>query len=100
MSRTPIHPGSVLADELSEIGISAAEAARILSVPPNRLSQIIAGHRSITADTALRLGQWLGTGPELWMNLQKTYELDLARGRVGEALAHIPTRATAAPCYV
>ena len=97
MPRIPIHPGSVLADELSEIGISAAEAARILSVPSNRLSQIITGHRSITADTALRLGQWLGTGPEFWMNLQKTYEL--AKNRIGEAVAHIPPRAMAAPCY-
>jgi addiction module HigA family antidote len=100
MSRTPIHPGSILADELGEIGISATEAARILSVPPNRVSQIIAGHRSITADTALRLGQWLGTGPEFWMNLQKAYELDLARNRVGQAIAQIPPRAMAAPCYV
>jgi len=100
MSRTPIHPGSVLADELVEIGVSAAEAARILGVPANRLSQIIAGHRSITADTALRLGQWLGTGPDLWMNLQKTYELDLARNRVGQAVAHIPPHALAFPCTV
>ena len=99
MSRTPIDPGSILADELSEIGVSAAEAARTLSVPPNRLTQIITGRRNITADTALRLGQWLGTGPDFWMNLQKTYELDLARNRIGETVAHIPPRATAAPCY-
>lgn len=99
MPRTPIHPGSVLADELAEIGSSIAEAARVIGVPPNRLSQIISAHRGVTADTALRLGQWLGTGPEFWMNLQKTYELDLAKNRVGKAIAHIPTYSATSSCY-
>jgi antitoxin HigA-1 len=92
MARTPIHPGEILADELNETGLSAAELARTLAVPANRISQIIAGKRAVTADTALRLARYLGTSPDLWMNLQKTYELDLARQQVGEAVKRIPTR--------
>ncbi len=90
--RTPIHPGKILADELEEIGISAAELARLIEVPANRVSQIIAGKRAITADTALRLGQYFGTAAEFWMNLQKIYELDLARKEAGGAIKHIPQR--------
>ncbi len=75
MARTSIYAGEILADELKEIGISAAELAHILHVPTNRITQIIKGQRAITADTALRLGQWFGTGAELWLNLQKSYEL-------------------------
>ena len=92
MARTPIHPGEILADELNEIGISAAELSRSLDVPANRISQIIAGKRAISADTALRLGRYFGTTPDLWMNLQKTYELDLARQQVGKAISNIPQR--------
>ncbi len=98
MARTPIHPGEILADELKEIGISAAEMARTLGVPANRISQIIARKRAISADTALRLARYFGTTPDLWMNLQKTYELDLARQQLGKAIRHIPQRpATLAP---
>lgn len=75
MSRTPIHPGEILKDELNEIGISAAELARQLRVPENRMSEVIRGRRNITADTALRLGRWFGTSAAFWMNLQKNYEL-------------------------
>jgi len=96
MPRTPIHPGEILADELKEIGISAAELARTLSVPANRISQIIAGKRAVSADTALRLARYFGTTPDLWMNLQKTYELDLARRQVGNSMRHIPQRVHAA----
>jgi|SRR5207249_11366289 len=92
MARTPIHPGEILADELKEIGLSAAELARTLGVPANRISQVIAGKRAITADTALRLARYFGTSPDLWMNLQKTYELDLARRQVGKVLKRIPQR--------
>jgi addiction module HigA family antidote len=92
MARTPIHPGEILADELQEIGISAAALARTLEVPPNRISQIIAGKRAISADTALRLGRYFGTSPDLWMNLQKNYELDLARQQLGKIIHHIPQR--------
>ncbi len=91
MSRTPIHPGVILADELNELGISASRLARELQVPSNRISQIIAGKRAMTADTALRLGRWFGTGPQLWMNLQKIYELDLAIQEHGKEIdTHVP----------
>jgi len=96
MARNPIHPGEILADELKEIGISAAELARTLEVPANRISQIIARKRALSADTALRLARYFGTSPDFWMNLQKTYELDLARQRVGKAIRHIPQRPAAA----
>ncbi|MEA2510970.1 MAG: antitoxin HigA [Thermomicrobiales bacterium] len=75
MARPPIHPGEILADELAELQISAAQLSRELHVPTNRITQILAGKRAITADTALRLGRWFGTGPELWLNLQKAFEL-------------------------
>jgi len=86
MARPAIHPGEILADELAELNMSAAELARTLHVPTNRITQIMAGKRAITADTALRLGQWLGTGPELWLNLQKAYELRLAQQEKGEEI--------------
>ena len=92
MARTPIHPGEILGDELEEIGLSAKRLADAIQVPPNRLYQILAGKRNITADTALRLGQYLGTSAHFWMNLQSTYELDLARQQLGKAIQGIPAR--------
>ena len=92
MSRTPIHPGEILGDELEALNMSAAELARVLDVPPNRITQITAGKRAITADTALRLAKYFGTSPELWMNLQKLYELDCACMEIGDQLIHIPQR--------
>ena len=89
MSREPIHPGEFLIDELMEIGITATELSRRIGVPPNRISQIIHGKRYITADTALRLGKFFGTSPELWMNLQKAYELDQAKSKIGEKIRKI-----------
>jgi antitoxin HigA-1 len=86
MPRPAIHPGEILADELEELKLSASELARMLHVPTNRITQILNRQRGITADTALRLGQWLGTGPELWLNLQKSYELRLAQQEVGEEI--------------
>ena len=91
--RTPIHPGELLGDELKEIQISAAQLARKLGVPANRISQIVAGKRDISADTALRLGQYFGNAAEFWMNLQKMYELDLARAKSGRKIARITPRA-------
>ena len=75
MARNPIHPGKFLADELEAMNMTAAELADTLHVPANRISQILHGKRGITADTALRLSQWLGTSAEIWLNLQKLYEL-------------------------
>jgi antitoxin HigA-1 len=92
MARTPIHPGEILGDELRELGITAAELARLIHVPPNRISQILRGQRDITADTALRLGRWFGTGPRLWLNLQQAYDLDVAQQELGEALKTIEPR--------
>jgi len=90
--RTPIHPGEILADELDEIGLSAKRLADIIEVPPNRLYQILAGKRSMTADTALRLSRYFGTSADFWMNLQSAYELDRARVANGKAIQRIPKR--------
>lgn len=90
--RPPIHPGEILSDELQEVGTSPAELARQIEVPPNRISQIINGKRSITGDTALRLGHWFGTSAQFWLNLQTNYELRLAEQQAGEAIAKLPKR--------
>jgi addiction module HigA family antidote len=95
VAREPIHPGEFLQDELAELGISAAELARVIHVPPNRISQILAGKRNISADTALRLGRWFGTGPRIWLNLQQAYELDLAQQRLGDRIDAIEPRSAA-----
>jgi antitoxin HigA-1 len=89
MARTPIHPGEILAEELEERGMSALALAKALHVPANRISQIISGRRGMTADTALRLGQLLGTTPEFWINLQKSYELRLAEQEKGEEIRRL-----------
>ena len=89
MTKEVIHPGEFLADELEVIEITATELSRQIDVPPNRISQIIRGKRDITADTALRLGQFFGTGPELWMNLQKAFDLDKAKVEIGAKISKI-----------
>lgn len=96
MARPPIHPGEILAEELEEIGVSPTELSRQLAVPPNRISQIIQGKRSITGDTALRLGHWFGTSPQFWLNLQTAYDLRLAEQEAGAAIRKLPKRAAAA----
>ena len=93
MARTPIHPGEVLAEELAELNVSATELARQLKVPPNRITGIINGGRSVSADTALRLGHWFGTSAEFWLNLQKSYELRLAERETGNEIKRLPRRA-------
>jgi len=95
MARTPIHPGKQLAEELREMGISAAELARQIAVPVNRVTGIINGQRGVTADTALRLGHWFGTSAEFWLNLQNLYELRLAQARVGTIVEKLPRRVDA-----
>ncbi len=90
MARTPIHPGEHLAEELQELDISAAELARQIDVPVNRVTGIINGQRGVTADTALRLGHWFGTSAEFWLNLQKLYELRLACEEIGERIKKLP----------
>jgi addiction module HigA family antidote len=93
MPRTPIHPGEILADELEEIGLSAKKLADVIEVPPNRLYQLLAGKRNVTADTALRLSRYFGMSADFWMNLQSAFELDLARRENGKAMQRIPKRA-------
>lgn len=88
-----VHPGAVLKDELEELGITPTEFSRQIAVPPNRVSQIIAGKRSVTGDTALRLGHWFGMEPQFWLNLQAQWELVQAEREVGEAIRHLPKRA-------
>ena len=95
MPRTPIHPGEILADELEELKISSARLAREIHVPPNRISQIIAKKRSISADTALRLGKWFGTGPHIWLNLQQAYDIDLIQPQLATTIDEIKTRKAA-----
>jgi addiction module HigA family antidote len=90
MVRILIHPGEHLADELKALGMSANKLAKELGVPTNRLTEIIRGKRGISGDTALRLGRWFGTGPDIWMNLQKNYGLQLAAQEIGDALLKIP----------
>ena len=83
-ARRPVHPGEVLKDELSEIGMSANAFAQALHVPTNRVTAILKGTRSVTADTALRISQFFGTTPEFWLNLQTSYDLKLVRTSVGK----------------
>ncbi len=90
---SPTHPGDVLSDEISEMGISISELARQLDVPANRLSQIVRGQRSISGDTALRLGHWFGTSGQFWMNLQAKYDLLTAQDAAGTTIDKLPTRA-------
>lgn len=96
MTRPAIHPGAHIANELEELNMSAAQLARELDIPANRLTEIIRGRRGISADTALRLAHWLGTTPQLWMNLQKNYELRLAMNEHGEEIARTVRPRTAA----
>jgi len=85
----PIHPGEILSDELENIGMTASVLAERIGVPKNRLYEIIKEQRGMTADTAMRLGVFFGTGPNLWLNLQMAYELDVARPKSTKALKKI-----------
>ncbi len=91
MARAAIHPGEQLGEELKALGMSAAELGRQIEVPTNRITEILNGHRSLTGDTALRLGHFFGTSPEFWLNLQSLYELRLAEERVGKTIKKLPT---------
>ncbi len=79
MARTPIHPGEHLAGPLSELGMGAAELSRRLGVPANRITSILNAQRAMTGDTALRFGHFFGTSADFWLNLQKVYELRMAK---------------------
>jgi addiction module HigA family antidote len=94
MARPAIHPGEILADELNELQITPTELSRQISVPPNRISQIIQGKRAITGDTALRLGHWFQTSPQFWLDLQSAYDLRIANDEIGREVAALPTKLT------
>ena len=85
-----IHPGEILADEIAELGVTPSALARAICVPANRVTQILHCQRGITADTALRLGKWFGSGPEIWLDLQKDFELRCAKIAIGNELNKIP----------
>jgi addiction module HigA family antidote len=85
-----IHPGEQLAEELNELGMSAAELARRLQVPTNRITEILNGKRAITGDTALRFAHFFGTTAEFWLNLQSLYELRVAQKKAGKSIQRLP----------
>ena len=91
MPRRAIHPGEHLAEELEALDMSAAELARQLKVPTNRVTEILNGRRAVSGDTALRLAHFFGTTPQLWLNLQNLYELRLAEDRIGKTIKKLPT---------
>ena len=86
-----IHPGEHLAEELKELGMSAAELARRLDVPTNRVTEILNGRRAVTGDTALRLAHFFGTTAEFWLTLQSLYELRIAQKKAGKSIERLPT---------
>src|SRR5262252_1135271 len=90
MARLAIHPGEQFAEELRALDMSAAELARQVKVPTNRVTGILNGQRAITGDTALRLGHFFGTSPEFWLNLQSLYELRVAEKKTGKAIKTLP----------
>ena len=95
MFRNAVHPGEVLKEELEELAVTPTGLARQIGVPPNRIGRIVAGKRSITGDTALRLGHWFGSEPQFWLNLQAQYDLAQADRETGAAIRELPTRAAA-----
>jgi addiction module HigA family antidote len=90
MARSAIHPGEHLAEQLEELGMSAAKLGRQLKVPTNRITGILNGQRAITGDSALRLAHFFGTIAEFWLNLQKLYELRLAEQKAGALIRRLP----------
>ncbi|PYU23005.1 MAG: addiction module antidote protein, HigA family [Acidobacteria bacterium] len=91
MALPTIHPGEHLAEELQALDMSAAELARKIGVPTNRITQILNGTRSITGDTALRLAHFFGTSAQFWLNLQSLYDLRLAQKKSGKSIKALPT---------
>ena len=91
MAVPAIHPGEHLVEELKALEMSAAELARRLDVPTNRITQILNGTRAVTGDTALRLAHFFGTSAEFWLNLQSLYDLRLAQVKAGKSIKALPT---------
>lgn len=92
MLKRAVHPGKILRAELAEMGVSPTELARQIAVPANRISQIINEKRSITGDTALRLGHWFRNEANFWLNLQNQYDLAIAERETGAAIQALPTK--------
>lgn len=93
MAQPPaIHPGEILADELEALNVTPTELSRQIRVPANRLTQIIQGKRSVTGDTALRLGHWFGSSAQFWLNLQAAYDLRMAEAAIGAEIERLPRR--------
>jgi addiction module HigA family antidote len=90
MALTAIHPGEHLAEELEALDMSAAELARRIGVPTNRVTQILNGTRAVTGDTALRLAHFFGTSAQFWLNLQSLYDLRLAQRKAGKSIQRLP----------
>ena len=93
MFRRAVHPGQILKDELAELEITPTDFAHQIDVPTNRISQIIAGKRSVTGDSALRFGHWFGVDPQFWLNLQAKFDLASAAEKSGMAARKLPTAA-------
>ena len=93
MFKRAVHPGEILNEELQELGVSPTEFARQIDVPPNRVGQIIAGKRSVSPDTALRLGHWFGVEAQFWLNLQTQFDLIIAEQTSGAAIQNLPSAA-------
>jgi addiction module HigA family antidote len=100
MAIAAIHPGEHLAEELEALELSAAELARKMSVPTNRVTQILNGTRSITGDTALRLAHFFGTSAQFWLNLQSLYDLRLAEEKAGKSIKGLPRLKRREPVHV
>jgi addiction module HigA family antidote len=99
MAIIAIHPGEHLAEELDALNMSAAELARKMDVPTNRVTQILNGARGITGDTALRLAHFFGTSAQFWLNLQTLYDLRVARQKSGKSIKTLPTLKRSAPVH-
>jgi antitoxin HigA-1 len=82
----PVHPGRILKDELEARSLSASALSRALRVPSGRIVEIVNGKRSVSAETALRLGRYLGVDPQFWMNVQAQYDLAVARRKLGKRI--------------
>jgi addiction module HigA family antidote len=96
--RSPLHPGKILLHEfLNELGVTSYALAKGIDVPTNRVTGIVNGDRSITADTALRFGRFFGNSPEFWMNLQMHYDLEVAERRVGRQVLRDVKQVSAVP---
>jgi len=90
MAIDAIHPGEHLAEELEALDLSAAELARKMNVPTNRVTQILNGTRAVTGDTALRLAHFFGTSAQFWLNLQSLYDLRIAERKAGKSIKALP----------